>query len=609
MKSEAFYQTILDLFPGLVSVVSRDYRVLYANRKLRERCGRDPVGDLCYRVFHDREDPCPWCKKDEVLREGKSVLQEIHSPKDRRWFEVRSLPFPLEDERAYLSIILDITEKKLLEEKIEKERAFLHKILEENPVLVLFNREGKISFINRTFEEITGFSREEALGKSVFELLAPEEALSDWKKHCEKVQCGIFERGVELPVRDRRGRLHYLLWNCMRVEDPEGIPVIIGMAVDITEQKRLQEEHFQIQKMESLGRFTGVLLHELNNLFMALQGYISVSLLKLDRPENIRENLERMEELIHRWRRMSQELLFFVRKRTSQAEILDLARALHRLRETLERLLGSKIRLHLEAPEGNLLVRLSPVALQQILLNLASNAREAMEGEGEIWIRLEKVELPEESARVLDLKPGPYALLTFRDRGPGLSPEALSHLFEPYFTTKKEGTGLGLATIYSLVKQHGGHIAAYNHPEGGAVFRLYLPLADSPRAEGPSEGLSLLVVEENQILLETLKDLLEYLGYRPRLARGFAEAERILEEGFVPQILLTDIRMRSGPKEEEIRKLASRFPEMKVIIASPYPRETIEKSLPELRGRLIPLAKPFSLEDLRQAVERAGGAP
>jgi len=270
MNSPDFYQAILDLFPGWVAVISRDHRVLYVNQKMREWCGEDPSGKLCYQVFHGLSQPCPWCKKEEVLEQRKPAFWELRSSKDSRWFEIRSLPLPWQEKMLYLTIILDITEKKRLEEKLEKQLAFFRKVLDESPILILFNRQRKLIFVNRTFERITGIPRTEALGRNLFELIVPPEALSEWQRHCDEVHCGIFKRGVELPLLDRQGGLHYLLWNCMQVEDPEGEPLVVGMAVDITENKRLQEEYLQIQKMESLGRFTGVLLHELNNLFMVV---------------------------------------------------------------------------------------------------------------------------------------------------------------------------------------------------------------------------------------------------------------------------------------------------------------------------------------------------
>ena len=601
-----FYRTVLDLFPGLVSVVGPDFKVIYANEALRKRCGEDPVGQLCYKVFHGLDQVCPWCKKDEVLRKKTLHLWEIFSPKDQRWYEVRSTAFKLGETWSYLSVILDITEKKELEEKLRRQVEFYTRILDENPVLILFNREGKIVFVNQTFEKITGIPREQALGKEIFELIVPPENEKAWQKHCEEVRCGIFKTGVELPVKTAGGDKKSLLWNCMQVEDPEGRPTVIGMAVDITEQKELFEQYLQAQKMESLGRFTGVLLHELNNLFMALQGYLGVAKLRLSDPATLREYLEKMEGLIERWRTMSRDLLAFARKSPRQAELLDLSEFLSRQAETLKHLLGSRIRLRIETPEGGLQVKINGVHLQQILLNLAANARDAMPGGGEIRIRLEKVTLSEETVALLDLSPGDYALLTFADTGPGIPPEIIPHIFEPYFTTKEEGTGLGLATVYSLVKQYKGHVAVYSAPGQGAVFKIYLPLIDREKEEKDLEplGLEILVVEEEPNLLETIREMMRFLGYKPYVAKSFAEARELVEYGFRPEVIFSDIQMKSGSTLDFLREMKERFPDLKIIIASPYQEEVVRESFPEIPD-LLYLPKPFTLEELQKTLKKA----
>ncbi|MBX6423694.1 PAS domain-containing sensor histidine kinase [Thermosulfurimonas sp. F29] len=600
-----FYKAVLDLFPGMVSVVSPEFRVLYANEALKRRCGENPEGKLCYEAFHDLKEPCPWCKKDEVLRTKKIFLREVFSPKDHRWYEIRSAAFKAGKSWGYLSVILDITEKKELEQKLNKQIEFYTRILHENPILILFSREGKISFVNRTFEKITGIKPEEVQGHGIFDTIVPEEDLESWKKHCEEVQRGIFKAGVELPIKTAKGNKRYLLWNCMQVEDPEGGPIIIGMAVDITRQKELFEQYLQAQKMESLGRFTGVLLHELNNLFMALQGYLGVAKLRLSEPEALRGYLEKMEGLIERWRNMSRDLLAFARRSPGGTEILDLAEFLHRQAETLKHLLGSKIQLHLEVPERGLRVRINGVHLQQILLNLAANSREAMPEGGEIRLRLEKVTLSEETVALLGIQAGDYALLTFEDNGPGIAPEIIPHIFEPYFTTKEEGTGLGLATVYSLVKQYQGHVAVYSTPGKGATFKIYLPLTDEDdRKKLEVSGVEILVVEEDPDLLEIIEEMMRSLGYKPYVARSFSEARELLDYGLRPEVLFSDFELKNESTRDFFREMKERFPELRFIIATSYQENVVRKTLSGMKN-LYYIHKPFTLEELRNILEKA----
>lgn len=603
-----FYQSILDLFPGMISVVSQDFRVLYVNRALRSRYREDPVGRLCFEAFYAQEEPCPWCRKEEVLRERKSIVWEVFSPRDQRWYEVRSTALSWRNELVYLSVLIDITEKKRLERRLRREVEFYTRILEETPVLILFNKDNRLSFVNRSFEKITGIPRERALGRSVFELMVPEEDRAEWEKHCQEVRCGVFKLGVELPVRTVSGEKRDLIWNCMRIEDPQGELIIIGMATDITEQKALFEQYLQAQKMESLGRFTGILLHELNNLFMALQGYLGVAQLRLKEPEKLREYFEKMENLIERWRNMSRELLTFSRQNTPQARILDLSEFLVRQVEVLQHLLGSKIRVKVEKIEEHLPVKINEVHLQQILFNLASNAREAMPRGGEVRVGLERVALSEETVALLGIPSGEHALLTFADTGPGIPPEILPHIFEPYFTTKEGGSGLGLATVYALVRQYGGHIAVSSAPGRGTVFKIYLPLVEAEEKKpAPVPGPEILVVEEEPHLLETLREMLEFLGYRPHLARGIFEARQGLEGGLRPAVLISDIRTRSGEILSFIREIKERLPDLRLVIVSGYSEEAVRQALSGL-GEFYYLPKPFRLRDLEKVLKQAAAA-
>ena len=600
-----FYQSILDLFPGMISVVSEDFRVLYVNRALRSRYREDPVGRLCFEAFYAQEEPCPWCRKEEVLRERKSMVWEVFSPRDQRWYEVRSTALSWRNELGYLSVLIDITEKKRLEKRLRREVEFYTRILEETPVLILFNKDNRLSFVNRSFEKITGIPRERALGRSVFELMVPEEDRAEWEKHSQEVRQGVFKLGVELPVRTVSGEKRDLIWNCMRIEDPQGELIIIGMATDITEQKALFEQYLQAQKMESLGRFTGILLHELNNLFMALQGYLGVAQLRLNEPEKLREYFEKMENLIERWRNMSRELLTFSRQNTPQARILDLSEFLVRQVEVLQHLLGSKIRVKVEKIEEPLPVKINEVHLQQILFNLASNAREAMPQGGEVRVGLERVALSEETVALLGIPSGDHALLTFADTGPGIPPEILPHIFEPYFTTKEGGSGLGLATVYALVRQYGGHIAVSSVLGRGTVFKIYLPLVEAEEKRPiPAPGPEILVLEEEPHLLETLREMLEFLGYRPHLARGIFEARQRLEGGLRPAVLVSDIRTRSGEILSFIREIKERFPDLKLVIVSGYNEETVRQALSGL-GEFYYLPKPFRLRDLERVLKQA----
>ncbi len=576
------YEKILDLFPGMISVIDEDFRIVYLNQKLKERFGRDLEGKVCYEALYSYEEPCPWCKKDLVIGSHKSLVWEIKSPKDERWYQIRSIPLDIEGKTHYLSFIFDITEKKTLEKKVESQLKFFQEILERNPAVILFNQEGKLTFVNETFEEVTGYSREEVLGKSIFDILVPEEDADTWKKHAEEVYQGTFKKGVELPVKTKKG-LKILLWNCMKVEDPNGIPTIVGLGVDITEKKQVFEQYLQAQKMESLGRFTGILLHELNNLFMALQGYLGVAKLKLSEPEKVKEYLERMETLIDRWRGMSQDLLAFARKTPGKTQLLDLAEFLNGYADTLSKILGNKISLEVSVPPKGYFVRMNPVHIQQILFNLASNSREAMPEGGKVRITLERVFVSKETASLLNLNSGPYLVLTFEDDGPGIPQEVLPYIFEPYFTTKESGSGLGLSTVYSLVKQYKGHIAVYSSPGQGTTFRIYLPEEipeELKQTEFPT-GTSVLLISPKED--PEVRDTLNLKGFRIYRVKDAKEALLLLKNGFSPDAIVM-VAEDSEDLEGLKREVEKIHPEVKLFASSPS--EPVQKLVEKLKEEL-----------------------
>ncbi len=393
-----------------------------------------------------------------------------------------------------------------------------------------------------------------------------------------------------------------------------------GVVREITEQKRLEEQLRQAQKMDAVGRLAGGVAHDFNNLLGVILGYGELLLRRMDVRDPLRGKVQEMLKAGERAAGLTRQLLAFSRKQILQPKVLDLAAVVDDMSRMLARLIGEDITLVTATREGLLRVRADPSQLEQILMNLAVNARDAMPGGGSLTIETSAEEIGEAYAALHDLRPGWYTLLTVTDTGTGMNPDTVSHLFEPFFTTKEEGkgTGLGLATVYGIVKQSDGHIAVSSDPGRGTTFRIYLPsVRDAPLAAPaparditlPSGSETVLLVEDSDALREVAREILEELGYRvieaPSSEKALEQARHL--EGSI-HLLLTDVVMPGMSGRELWERLSPSRPECRVLFMSGYTDDAILQH-GVLESEAGFLSKPFSSATLarkvRQVLDRA----
>ncbi len=397
---------------------------------------------------------------------------------------------------------------------------------------------------------------------------------------------------------------------------------VVGAAVEITESRRLEAELIQSQKMECIGRLAGGIAHDFNNLLTSVLGYAELALLKLDQDPPPRHEIESIRDSGLRAAELTRQLLAFSRKQVTQPRILDLNSIVERFSPILRRTIGEDVELRLDLSPELACVRADRGQLEQILMNLVVNSRDAMPTGGIVTIRTANCEATEEEARVRPgLKPGAFVGLSVVDTGVGMDAATQTHLFEPFFTTKElgRGTGLGLSTVYGIVKQSGGYIDVASSPGRGSRFEVLLPQVDAPADLNSSTTIpsirdpkgveTVLLVEDEQCLLLLAGRILTGGGYTVLTARDGVEALEVCRKhsGSI-HLLLTDVVMPRMGGAELAREVRSLRPPCKVLFMSGYSGDHIA-SHGVLGPEVMLLEKPFTADALSAKVRKALDCP
>ncbi|HET9250674.1 MAG TPA: PAS domain S-box protein [Candidatus Eisenbacteria bacterium] len=431
---------------------------------------------------------------------------------------------------------------------------------------------------------------------------------------------------IEVRYESSRGIWRWHRSRLTSRHEKDGVIMIDGIETDVTDRIQLEEQLRHAQKMEAVGQLAGGVAHDFNNILTAILGYADLLLGRTPTGDRSRPALEEIRKGGERAAALTRQLLTFSRRATTQPRIVDLNAAVRDLEDMAQRLAGDSIQLVLELDDSIGYVRIDPVQLEQVLVNLVVNARDAIQGAGEIRIRTDQVRLQESDvAGDSELAPGPYARLQVSDTGTGIPFAVLEHIFEPFFTTKEpgRGTGLGLATVYGIVRQHGGRIRAINAPEGGALLEIVFPALsrEGRRPEDdpdfgalPTGTETLLLVEDDPSLLTLARAALEDLGYRvlpaPRAIDALSSLER--EKGRV-DLLVTDVVMPEMGGRELADRARKICPGLPILFVSGYVRDPALLLDPGATVHF--LEKPYTTlalaRRIREALESHGraGAP
>jgi two-component system cell cycle sensor histidine kinase/response regulator CckA len=450
---------------------------------------------------------------------------------------------------------------------------------------LIADSNGLIVWINPAFTALTGYEWHEAIGKNPRDLLrSGVHGQEYYERLWNTLKHGQVWRG-EMTNRRKDGTTYVEDQTITPVKGPSGaIGHFIAVKRDLTEKRRLEAQFLQAQKMEVVGRLAGGVAHDFNNLLTVINGNAEFALMDLDERLPIAADLRQILEAGGRAASLTRQLLAFSRKQTTKKEPVDLGGLLAGLRGILQRLIGEDIELSIAGDAGTTGILADASQIEQVILNLAVNSRDAMPGGGQLSIAAVAVELDEEFAdRHAGAAPGPHVMLVVKDTGQGMSQEVMARIFEPFFTTKEsgKGTGLGLATVYAIVQQSGGTIWATSEPGEGTTFRVYLPrvaarvVVTAPAGAITGGGETVLLVEDEDAVREVGVRILESAGYKVLSASDAAVAlERLKHQAHI-DVLVTDVVLRGvGGRELADRALAL-HPNLAVLFTSGYTNDVV----------------------------------
>jgi PAS domain S-box-containing protein len=518
--------------------------------------------------------------------------------------------------------------KRAVEALREIEERF-RQIYDEAPVgYHELDKEGRIIRVNRRELEMLGYKEEELLGRPVWKFVVEEEMTR--QVIMAKIAGDVsFHETFERTYRRKDGTTLPVLIEDRIIRDKKRrIAGIRSMIEDITERRRAEEalkkseeQLRQWQRVEAIGRLAGGVAHDFNNLLMTIKGCSELLLGGLDPHDARREEVEEIRKAAERATALTRQLLAFGRRQVLQPQVLDLNEVVANMDRMLQRLIGEDIQLLTVLDPELWSVKVDPGQIEQVIMNLAVNARDAMPGGGKLTIETANVVLDEEYAvRHVAVKPGPCVMLAVTDNGCGMDKETQSHLFEPFFTTKNkgEGTGLGLSTVYGIVKQSGGNIWAYSELGHGTTFKVYLPRVEEgvkayrPKVAPtvpPGGPETILLVEDEEAVRTIVSKILQNKGYTVLEAHHGHEALQICKDYEGPiHLMVTDVVMPHMSGRELAERLTFLRPELRVLFMSGYPDNAIVHHGVLGAGTAF-LQKPFALSALECKVRELLDAP
>lgn len=477
--------------------------------------------------------------------------------------------------------------------------------------------EGRVDYIIHRVEDVTEFVRLKREGSEQNRLA------DDLRARAGKMEQEVFLRAQEVQEANRRlEKAHDELEGRVRERTEDLVRSNERLRQEIQEKAQLQSQLLQSQKMEAVGRLAGGVAHDFNNLLTAIGGYGHFLRDSLPAGDKRREDVEEIMKAAERAAGLTRQLLAFSRQQVLQMKVLDCNALVAELEKMLRRIIGEDVELVAELSKETGRIKADPGQIEQVLLNLVVNAKDAMPGGGRITIGTTNVELGEEYARMhLQVKQGSYVMFSVADTGCGMDESTLSRIFEPFFTTKEQGkgTGLGLATVYGIVKQSGGGIYVYSEPGQGTVFKIYFPRVDeaaqpvaAPAApRGAAAGTeTVLVVEDDEMVRKFVQRALAEAGYQVLAARDPAAAVELCERHASPiHLILSDVVMPQMHGPELMKKLTLLRPQARVIFMSGYTdtavahRDLVASGVPFLQK---PLAPGVLTRKVREVLDAAG---
>ncbi|MEW6140377.1 MAG: PAS domain S-box protein [Thermodesulfobacteriota bacterium] len=629
-RSEAKFLDLYENAPCAYFSVGTDSIIGLCNRRAEELLGysRDQLmGKPVFDLYSDTPEGKGRARKvfERFLAGLPVVDQELQMQKaDGSPLWISLTVNGIRDSNGHLvesrSMVLDISDRKRAEEALSESEAFyrsLYENISDCIFIVDVTPEGRFKFVsfNPAEERAVGLTTDQVANRFTDDLFPKEvaEHINNHYQMCvQKRETIHYEEVLDVP----KGKVSFLT-SLVPIEGPDGrIYRIIGVARDITEEKSLQRQLIQAQKMEAIGQLAGGVAHDFNNILTAIIGYSDVLTRRIPADSPYRSEIVQINRAGIRAAHLTRQLLAFSRKQILDLRPLNLNEVIAGFQKMLKPLIGEDIEVVVYLDPSIGIIMGDQTQIEQILLNLAINSRDAMPTGGKLTIETANVSLDEAYARTHpEVRPGPYVTLAVSDTGYGIDPQVLPRVFDPFFTTKEKekGTGLGLSTVYGIVKQHQGHVSAYSESGRGTTFKVYLPIVQRPpvhTSASPAAAAAtqlrgwetVLVVEDDEIVRQLTAEVLETLGYSVLQCSNPQEARTVCMEHQGPiHLLLTDVVLPQMDGRRLFDSLSQQFPEMKVLYVSGYAENAIVHH-GVLDAGVNFLQKPFTVQDLAKKV-------
>jgi len=538
-----------------------------------------------------------------------------HRKTDGRVFDTEVSLNNIKGHQGYIfAIVRDITFSKQTEQQLKKS----YIAMEQSPVsIVITDLDGNIEYINPKFSEITGYSFEEIKGQNPRILKSGETSDEEYKELWNTITKGGIWRG-EFHNLKKNGELYWESAIIAPVKDRNGkITNFIGVKEDITELKRLQNQLSMAQKMESIGNLTGGIAHDFNNILTAINGYAEIILADLNSDDPLYEEVHAIQESGNKAAELVSKLLAFSRRQIIKPRILDINTVINDLLPILPRMIGEDIEIKKELSETVSTIKADQSQIDQILINLLVNARDALNSKSDrnakkfISFKTENIAINND---YVTNHPGSYkgnfVIFSVSDNGKGMPEDIRRRVFEPFFTTKEigHGTGMGLSTVYGIVKQNRGFIYVYSEPDKGSVFKIYWPASELSAIHSEKENRNLsvggkatiLLVEDNETVLNFAKKALTELGYTIITAKNGKEAIALINKDTKHfDLIISDIVMPEMGGIELAENVRRYKKDIKFIFTSGYTNNEL--------GNIDLIQKPYSISELSQKIKKVIG--
>ncbi len=628
-ESEMFLRSTLDALRSHIAIIDERGKILAVNKAWKNFAAQNGADvekvceganyfGVCSDVYgEDAVDVRTFMTGIQSVLSGEKEFFQFeypcHSPSEKRLFFCRITPFTKPGPACVVVAHENITERRLAEEALKNSELKMRAILDSLSIQVIFlRRDHTIDWANKAFCDYAACGRENLGGKKCYEF---------WEGQRDSCTDCSVEQAIKtgIPVGMVRKNLDGRVWNVVGcpVRDQDGrIVSMVELREDITERISTEEQLRHSQKMDAIGRLAGGVAHDFNNMLSIIIGFAEISRNYMGPGHPLEDNLQEILSAARRSAEMTRHLLAFARKQAMTPKVLDFNTTIENSRKMLQRLVGEDIDIRFIPGESLNAVLMDPTQLDQILTNLAVNARDAISGAGHITIETQNVVLDSVFCKThVQAKPGHYVMVSFADDGCGMAGEIQSRIFEPFFTTKPqgEGTGLGLSTVFGIVKQNSGLVHVESEPGRGATLRIYLPAyaGDDEVSATDIDGLcpkgteTVLVVEDEKKILKFCKQLLSDLGYKVISFSAPEKAIRYLEKSAWPVDLLVSDVVMPGMNGDELRRHVERLrPGVRSLFMSGHTHHVMVQRgvLPETMELL---QKPFSIVELANRVRSA----